>query len=340
MRVLVTGGNGFLGRAICARLVEHGHEVGSVSRRPAPELEELGVHDLRCDLGDADRVRGLLQGWEAVVHTAARVGIFGPREEFFRVNLEGTRNLLEESLRAGVGRFVHTSTPSVCFDGQGHVNADEKTPYAKRFLAAYPESKALAERLVRTANSKALSTCVLRPHLIFGPGDPHLVPRLIARGQARRLVQVGEGTNRVSLCWIDNAAGAHVDALERLEPGARHAGSAYFVAQEDPVVLWEWIGELFERLDVPPVRRRISRRLAYGLGGALETLWNLTGRTSEPPMTRFLALQLASDHSYDMAPAKRDFGYRERVSMSAATERLIELWQGTQVPTQATIGTG
>ncbi len=325
MRVLVTGGSGFLGSAICRELLERGHSVRSATRRAAPELERQGVEDVRCDLAVPSQVRAAVQGCDAVMHTAAKVGIWGGREEFFRTNLEGTRFLLEESLRTGVKRFIYTSTPSVCFDGKDHKNADETLPYAERYLAAYPESKMRAEKLVLAANSKHMKSCALRPHLIFGPGDPHLIPRLIERGRAGRLVQIGSGTNDVSMTWVDNAAGAHADALEAFGSGAKHAGKAYFIAQEDPVCLWKWIGELFQALDVPPVKRRISRRLAYGLGASLETIWNVLRRESDPPMTRFVALQLATEHSYDMTPAQRDFGYRERISMADATARLIAL---------------
>ena len=323
MKVLVTGGSGFLGGAICRELIERGHSVRSATRTPAPELERQGVEDVRCDLALTSQVRDAVQGCDAVIHTAAKVGVWGSREEFFRTNLEGTRVLLEESMRTGVERFVYTSTPSVCFDGKDHSMADGTLPYAQRYLAAYPESKMRAEKLVLAASSGKMKTCSLRPHLIFGPGDPHLIPRLVARGRAKRLVQVGPGTNDVSMTYVDNAALAHVAALEAFDGGSQHAGKAYFISQEDPVRLWSWIGELFEALDVPPVKRKISRRTAYSLGAALETVWNILRKESDPPMTRFIALQLATEHSYDMAPAQRDFGYRERISMADATARLV-----------------
>lgn len=328
MKVLVTGGSGFLGSAICRDLIERGYAVRSATRTPAPELERQGIEDQRCDLADPAQVREVVQDCDAVIHTAAKVGIWGARNEFFRTNLSGTQHLIEESRRAGLKRFIYTSTPSVCFDGKGHRNADETLPYAKRHLAAYPESKMQAEKLVLKSNSSEFATCALRPHLIFGPDDPHLIPRLIERGRARKLIQVGTGANRVSMTWVDNAAGAHIDALEAFEDGGKHGGKAYFIAQEDPVCLWEWIGELFEELDVPPVKRKISRRFAYALGATLEASWNLLRKKSDPPMTRFVALQLACEHSYDMGPARRDFGYRERISMADATARLISAWGG------------
>ena len=166
--------------------------------------------------------------------------------------------MLEACLKHRVKRLVYTSSPSVCFDGKDHRNAANTLPYPKRYLSAYPETKAIAERLVLRASGKGrLTTCVLRPHLIFGPRDPHLIPRLLERGRRKKLAIVGSGDNEVSLTFVENAAAAHVDALEALEPDANHAGRAYFLGQKQPVRLWDWIGELFRRMDVPPLTRRV-----------------------------------------------------------------------------------
>jgi nucleoside-diphosphate-sugar epimerase len=188
---------------------------------------------------------------------------------------------------------------------------------------------------VLEADGPALATCVLRPHLIFGPRDPHLIPRLIERGRARKLAIIGDGTNEVSLSWVTDAAAAHVTALERLEPGAAHAGKAYFLAQRDPVKLWDWINALFARLGLLPVSRHVPLRAAYTAGACLELAWRLLRRPGEPPMTRFVALQLARSHSYDPSPAERDFGHREAVDMEQATELLIAHLRSSKNPGSA-----
>ncbi len=323
MRVLVTGGGGFLGRAIVAELVARGHEVASASRARHPELEARGVRTFQVDLSDAAALDAATAGQHAVIHAAALTGVWGPRSAYLRTNLEGTRNVLAATRRQGIPRLVYTSSPSVCFDGLDHVRAGSDLAYATRFLCAYPESKALAERTVLEASGRELATCALRPHLVFGPGDPHLVPRLVERARARRLFVVGSGANEVSLTYVENAARAHADALEALEPNARHAGRAYFIAQKEPVDLWAWIGELLGRLGLPAPRRRVPLRVAYGAGASLELLWRCLRLRGEPPLTRFVALELARSHSYDLTSAERDFGYRERVGMAEATERLV-----------------
>ena len=325
MKVLVTGGNGFLGRAIVAELKRRGHQVSSASRRPSAELAALGVRTLTCDLRNREHVERALHGQEAVVHAAAKTGLHGARADFVRTNVEGTRFVLEACRTGGVGKLVYTSSPSVVFDGRDHRRADESLPYPRRYLAAYPATKAAAEREVLAANGPNLATVALRPHLVLGPGDANLMPRLVARARAGKLRIVGDGKNEVSFTWLDNAAAAHADALERLEPGGRGAGRAYFVAQKEPVALWTWLAELFRHAGIPPPARRVSRALAYAGGTLCELAWALTRRTGEPPMTRFLALQLATSHSYDVGALERDLGYRERVSTAEATEKLVAL---------------
>lgn len=323
MRVLVTGGNGFLGGAIVAELKRRGHQVSSASRRPSPELAALGVRTLTCDLRNREHVERAIQGQDAVVHAAALTGLTGVRADFVRTNVEGTQAVLAACKAHGVARLVYTSSPSVVFDGREHRRADESLPYPRRYLAAYPATKAAAEREVLAANGASLATVALRPHLVLGPGDPNLMPRLVARARARALTIVGNGRNEVSFTWVENAAAAHADVLERLEPGVSGAGRAYFVAQKEPVVLWSWLAELFTRAGVPPPTQRVSRPFAYAAGAACELAWRIARRTGEPPMTRFLAQQLATSHSYAIGALEREFGYVERVSTAEATERLV-----------------
>jgi nucleoside-diphosphate-sugar epimerase len=328
VRALVTGGGGFVGGAIVRALRARGDEVVSFSRGAHPELDELGVAHVQGDLADAAALGRAVRGADTVFHAAAIAGIFGPAREYERTNVDGTRNVIEACRRAGIPRLVFTSSPSVCFDGRDHVHTGNDAPYAARFLCEYPRSKAQAEALVLAAHGEhGLATCALRPHLVFGPGDPHLLPRIVARARARKLAIVGSGASEVSLTYVDNAAHAHVCAADRLSLDAPHGGRAYFVAQEESVSLWSWIRDVLARLGEPAITRRVPLSVAYAAGAACEAAWTLSRRTGEPPMTRFLALQLARSHSYDMEPARRDFGYRERVSMHDATERTIAAWR-------------
>ena len=330
MNALVTGGGGFLGGRIARMLSASGHQVTVLGRGHYPELEKEGLRCIPTDIRDAAAVTKALRGSDTVFHVAAKTGIWGKREEFLSVNVEGTRHVIDACRRNGVGRLVYTSTPSVVFGRDDLCGVDESQPCPQKHLCHYAASKAEAERMVLAANGSNLATVALRPHLIWGPGDPHLVPRLIERAKKGKLRQVGNGNNVVDITYIDNAAEAHVQAAERLEPRAACAGRCYFIANGEPVPLWSWINDLLVRLKIPPVRKRISLRSACVLGAIFELVFRIMRIGSDPPMTRFVALQLAKSHYYNIEAARRDLGYAPRVSMAVGMVRLIEWLGGTK----------
>lgn len=322
--VLVTGGSGFLGRRIVERLLSQGRSVTVVGRTAAPDLEARGVRFIRAPLDDDIGIRAACRGMEAVFHVAAKVGVWGRYSDFFRTNVLGTRSVIEGCRSGGVRRLVHTSTPSVVYNGRDLAGADESLPLATRCPSPYPLTKAAAESEVLMANRGALSTVALRPHLIWGPGDPHLVPRILARARAGRLRIVGEGDNRVDMVHVENAADAHIAAERAIAvPGAAAGGRAYFITNGEPVVLWDWINGLLAALGEPPVTRRISLHAASAIGLACEAAWSLLPIRSEPPMTRFIAAELAKDHWFDISAARRDLGYSPRVGMAEGMAALV-----------------
>jgi nucleoside-diphosphate-sugar epimerase len=363
---LITGGTGFLGRRLVDRLLAQGRAVTVLARRPAPDLTARGVRVITADLADDEAVRSACRGIETVFHVAAKVGVWGCYRDFYRANVLGTRAVLAGCRAHGVQRLVCTSTPSVVYNGRDLAGADESLPLTSRCPAAYPLTKAIAEREVLAANSPGLRTVALRPHLIWGAGDPHLVPRVIAQARASRLRIIGTGRNRVDMVHIHNAVDAHLLAERALDksqspdpksqesqPGGRchliddkvdpspiasgqgnvirynanlepsAAGRAYFITNGEPVVLWDWINDLLRALDIPPVTKRLPLGAATVIGGVCEALWGLLPLRGEPPMTRFVAKELASDHWFDISAAHRDLGYAPRVSMAEGTAELV-----------------
>jgi len=212
----------------------------------------------------------------------------------------------------------------VVFGKEALCGVDERQPYASRYLAAYPKTKAVAEQAVLAANAPTMATVALRPHLIWGPGDPHLIPRVIDRARKGRLFKVGDGTNLVDITYIDNAARAHLQAADALHPHAACAGSAYFISQGEPVALWSWLGELLRSLNLPTPTRSVSYKTAYRLGAAFEWLYKATFRSAEPPLTRFVAAQLAKSHYFCIDAARRDFGYEPTIGTPEGTQRLLK----------------
>lgn len=323
MRVLVTGGGGFLGGAIVRRLAARGDHVRSYSRAAYDWHGPLGVVSFQGDLTDLKPLTAAMSGCDAVIHVAAKAGFWGPYEAYRQANVAGTRAVIEACRQAGVNRLVYTSTPSVVHGGKGLEGVDETAPYPPRHESAYSATKAEAEKAVLAANSPSLATVAIRPHLVWGPGDPHLVPRLVARAKAGRLRKIGDGKNLVDTVFVDNAAFAHERALDRLAADSPVAGKAYFIAQGEPRPLWETIQALILAAGGPilPVRG-VPESAAVAVGAICEAAWKMLPLRGEPPMTRFVAHQLATSHWFDLTAARRDLGYHPIVSFEEGLERL------------------
>jgi 2-alkyl-3-oxoalkanoate reductase len=324
MNILVTGGGGFLGQALCRGLVERGHAVSSFNRGHYPALDALGVRQLRGDLAEHDAVVAAAKGCEAIFHNAAKAGAWGSRDSYHRANVVGTDNVLAACRAHGIERLVYTSTPSVTHRATHPVaggTADE-VPYGEHVKAPYASTKILAEKAVLAANGATLATVALRPRLIWGPGDAQLLPRLAQRARAGRLRLVGDGSNLIDTTYIDNAAQAHFEAFDHLAPGAACAGRAYFISNGEPRPAREIVNALLAAAGAPPVTKTLPFGVAYAIGAACEAAWTLLPLAGEPPLTRFLAEQLATTHWYDMAPATRDFGYVPRVTIAEGLARL------------------
>ncbi len=320
--IVVTGGGGFLGGAVVRQLVERGDRVRSVQRSDAPALRALGVEVVRADLSDADACLEALRGADAVIHVAAKAGVWGTEASFYAANVQATDNVVAACRALGVRKLVYTSTPSVVHTG-GDVNGvDESMPVATHFSAAYPRTKAMAESHVLAANDARLATVALRPHLIWGPGDTQLTARVWARARAGRLRLVGGGTKWIDTIFVENAAEAHLSALDRLAPDAACAGKAYFITQGEPVPQKAFIDGMLAAGGLPPCEKSIPPALAWLVGAMLEVLWTVLRRQDEPLMTRFLAEQLATAHWYNIDAARRDLGYVPRITVAEGLRRL------------------
>lgn len=323
-RILVTGYGGFLGAAICQQLIQDGYQVRGLARGIYPKLANLGVECIQGSISDPQSVSASLQNVDAVIHTAAIAGVWGKASDYQSINVDATDLLLKVSQSAGIRAFVYTSSPSVTFDGQPQSGIDEQVPYPTKWLCDYPRTKAIAEQQVLAANNPtSFATCSLRPHLIWGVGDPHLIPRVIERCRAGRLRRVGSGQNLIDTVHVDHAAQAHVLALKKMLAGDPNAsGRAYFITDGHPVRCWDWITTILDCAGLKPPSRSISLQSAYRIGRVLETLYGWMGKTQEPPMTRFVALQLGVDHYFDISAAQDRLGYAPNLNRQVKIEEM------------------
>lgn len=325
----ITGASGFIGGKIAERLLAEGRRVRVLARRPLPHLEALGAEVIPGDLDDREALRRGCQGAETVFHVAGRVGVWGSPREFFAVNVGGTQNVIAACHEANVPRLVYTSSPSVVYNGGDLAGLDESAPLCTTAPCAYPTSKAAAEREVLAAHGPSLATVALRPHLVWGPGDKNVVPRVLALARTGRLKIIGSGRNKVDVTHISNVVDAHLLAegalLNVAAPATNHpGGKAYFITNGEPVLLWDWINQLLRGVGIPEITKHVPLPMAYAAGGLLEGLWRVLPLKGQPPMTRFVAKEMATDHWFDLSAARRDLGYDPRVKMAEGTAELIE----------------
>jgi len=319
-KVLVTGGGGFLGSAIVKQLLARGDDVRTYSRHRYPSLTALKVDQVQGDIAGRANLLRACRGRELVFHVAAKPGVWGAYRDYYDTNVIGTRNVITACKAQAVPFLVYTSSPSVVFDGGDMEGTDESAPYPDTYRTHYQSTKAEAERAVAKAADDHLRTIILRPHLIWGPGDNHLVPRIISR--SKWLFRIGNGENLVDTVYIDNAATAHLLAADRLMAQPDLSGNIYFISQGEPIRLWDMIDRILEAGGLGPVTRSIPTWLAWWIGAVSESIYRLLRLKGEPRMTRFVAEELSSAHWFDIGAAVRDLGYQPKVSIDEGLTRL------------------
>jgi nucleoside-diphosphate-sugar epimerase len=331
MNILITGGGGFLGSWIVTELLKEKKSTDrliNLSRHRYLSLEEKGVECVCFDLSGASNQRqqllDIFQKYQidSVFHVASHVSMWGRREDFQRINTAATEVLLEVAKSCGVKKFIYTSTPSVVFGEGQHEGSDESLHYPEKHYSFYAETKALAEKSVIASATDTFFTAALRPHLVFGPGDQNLIPRVLRKAREKKLKRIGSGENYVDVLYVEEAARAHVLCFKNLK--AEHSGRVYFLGQ-GPVNLWEFIENILKLNNIVTPLETISEKQAFWLARIFEWTWRTFGILSpEPPLTKFTVMNLSRHHWYNHQAAYRDFGWRPEIDLSEALKRTFK----------------
>ncbi|HYN75621.1 MAG TPA: NAD-dependent epimerase/dehydratase family protein [Candidatus Limnocylindria bacterium] len=319
MKVLVTGASGLLGGRTALALAARGDEVTVFQRRPSG----LGLRERLGDLTDPAAVRSAAGGVDAVVHLAAKVHVVGAWADYLAVNVEGTRAVVEGARAAGAGRLVQVSSPSVAHAGSSLVGAGAGPADPDRARGPYSRSKAMAEQIVLAAHDESFAVIAVRPHLVWGPGDTQLVGRIVARARAGRLSLVGQGTALIDTTYLDNAVDALVAALDAAPTAG---GQPYVVSNGQPRPVAEILTAICRAAGVRGPRVKVPYAAAWAAGAVVDTWWSARRREDDPPITRFLAEQLATAHWFDQRSTRDALGWVPRVGIDEGFERLAAFY--------------
>ncbi|KPU82119.1 3-beta hydroxysteroid dehydrogenase [Psychromonas sp. PRT-SC03] len=319
----VTGAGGFLGKALCEHLRAANIPVVGFARAYYPELETLGVTMYQGDLNDSAVLLKAMSGCDVVFHVASKAGVWGSKKSYFQSNVNGTENIINACRALSITKLIYTSTPSVTFSGVDENGIDESTPYAKTFLNYYALSKSIAEKKILDCNHPQLKTVALRPHLIWGPGDRHLIPRVLSRAKTGRLKLLGKVDKFVDTTYIDNAVYAHLLSVAELNnSSAKCAGKAYFISDGEPILMADMLNKILACQNLPKVTKRVPASFAYLLGAILEGIYFCFHKQNEPILTRFIAKQLSTSHYFNINAAKKDFNYLPLIDINEGMQRL------------------
>jgi nucleoside-diphosphate-sugar epimerase len=322
MKILVTGGGGFIGSALVRRLVEEGHDVSSFSRKKYPEHQPLGVKSICGDIADFEDTIEACRGMEVVFHVAGKVGVWGSHSEFYRSNVLGTQNMIRSCLQQGVHSLIFTSSASVIFRGDHLEGVDESHPYPESHVSIYTSTKAQAEQVVLKANSEQLRTISLRPHIVWGPGDTQLAPKIIERARSGKLRRPGKKDYLIDITYIDNFIDAQLLALMKLEESNEVCGRAFFVTNGEPIKIWEFLNAIIESAGIQDVHKSLPRSVSLFIAWCIEIFYRLLGKKKEPMITRFIVKELTTHHWFDISAAKNELGYSSRIHFKEGMERI------------------
>lgn len=327
MKILVTGGGGFVGLALVRRLVEKGHEVSSFSRNIYAEHQQLGIKSFQGDLSNFLEIENACKGIDVVFHVAAKVGVWGSFSDFYNINVTGTKNVISACKKQGVGKLIFTSSASVVFDGTNLEGVDESMNYPKKSISNYTSTKAEAEQLILKANCDSLKTIALRPHLIWGPGDTQLIPKIMERAKFGKLWLPGSKDFKIDTTYIDNFIDAQLLALKKTDENPGIWGKVFFITNDEPVLIWDFLNAIIQSAGFSPSQKRVPKKLALFIAWLLENIHILFRFEKEPYVTRFLIHELCTHHWFNISAAKGMLHYRPGIDYKLGMKKIEEYFK-------------
>jgi sterol-4alpha-carboxylate 3-dehydrogenase (decarboxylating) len=332
---LVTGGLGFIGRHLVSALLARGDDVRVLDLFPEAESHlDRRVDYRQIDLRDARSVDEALVGIDVAFHNASMVHTARNRvDEVWATNLDGTRHVLDACLRHRVPKLVYVSSASVVYEGRDILNGDESLPYASASQAPYSDSKIAAEKIALAANGKdGLLSCAIRPHVVFGPGDARFMPALLRQAESGRLrVQVGLKPFLSDYTYVTSLVDALLRADERLTPGSKVAGSAYFITNGEPIPFWDFVRKVAARLGYPPTSFRVPHQLVYAIAALKEGFETLRGGSFGPEdgLSRFAVSYMCTHHYFSIEKARAELGYEPTITLDQGIEETCRHLEAT-----------
>ncbi|HBE42030.1 MAG TPA: 3-beta hydroxysteroid dehydrogenase [Bacteroidales bacterium] len=326
MKAFITGGGGFIGSALGYELIRQGFSVTSFSRNDYPYLREKGIDVKKGDISDSDSVLRACEHKDIIFHVAARAGTAGHYRDYYRTNVTGTANIIQACKMNRIKYLIYTSSASVVFNGKNIGGADESLPIPSRPLSYYTATKAIAEQMILQANSPTLSTISLRPHLVYGPGDNHLIPEIISKAANGRLYRIGKCRNLVDVTYIDNAVTAHINAAQAIINNPDATGKAYFITNGEPVLLWDFLDIILQSSGLEPLKKRVPVWTATIISHVAEVFHRIFMNDQET-LTPFIVSELTRSHWFDISRARRLLDYEPVISNIEGLKKMKNCFQ-------------
>lgn len=329
MRMLVTGGTGFVGRKLAHRLLGSGHEVFAMGRNEivGKRLEQAGITFLKIDLSDEAAVIAACEKIDYVFHCGAFSSPWGEYEQFYKSNVLGTMHVIQGCKIHGVKRLIHVSTPSIYFQYDDRIDVKEDDPLPEHFANHYAETKYLAEKEIDKAYREGLPVITIRPRAIFGPGDTAIIPRLIKVNEEKFIPLIHEGKARLDLTYVENVVDALLLCMNSPE---ETLGEKYNISNGEQVQLKEILETLFQTLDMPLRYKKVPYGVAFRLAELLEWVSRTFQNNKEPLLTKYTVSVISKTQTLNIEKAKKELGYEPKISVNEGIELYAKWWKQQQ----------